>query len=268
MALRGRGRAGGSVHMEAFAPTVDAAFDVCVLASYAEVKALLATAERTSTAGLMLAATAWQCEGDALRAESTLRRAAEHARGDERAYVVDLLVPLLISRGVFTRAAGFLGGATSPRLGLGRVALQAVIDAANGAARRSEELAAEVRDALPRLDDDVVRMRVHQRLALAAYWRGDMTAALDDVAEGLRLAKLLDAHRFAVTLHSVAYAVHQASTGDAHAAWYHASALARDAELGGDASYRGWANVTLYELAAERGDDEAMARARAAIDAH
>jgi len=164
--------------MEAFAPTVDAAFEACVLASYGDIKALLATADGTSIAGLMLAATAWQCEGDVLRAESTLRRAAEHAAGDERAYVVDLLVPLLISRGVFTRAAGFLGVATSPRLGLGRVALQAVIDAANGATRRSEELAAEVRAALPQLDDDILRMRVRQRLAFAGHYRGAMATAL------------------------------------------------------------------------------------------
>ncbi len=66
--------------MEASAPTTAAAFYVCALASYDDVKAMLARTDRTSTAGLLLASTAWQCEGDVLRAESALRRAAETHR--------------------------------------------------------------------------------------------------------------------------------------------------------------------------------------------
>jgi ATP/maltotriose-dependent transcriptional regulator MalT len=214
-----------------------------------------------------LSATVWQCEGDVLRAEATLRRAADGASSGDRAYVVDVLAPLLISRGLFARAAALLGTVTSPTLELGRRALQAVIDAATGAIARSEECANAIRAELVRIDDDVVRMRVRQRLALAAYWRRDIAEALENAAEGLRSARLLGAHRFAVTLHSVAYAAHQTCTGDVEAAWRHAKALAHEADLGGDASYRAWGRVTLYELAAERGDDAELAAARAALDA-
>src|ERR1035437_4115091 len=262
MALRGAGRAGGSVHMEAFASiSTSAAFYACALGSYDDVKTMLARADRTSTAGLLLAATVWQCEGDVLRAESTLRRAADTVSEGERPYVVDMLAPMLISRGVFARAAMLLGTVRSPTLELGRAALQAVIDAANGAVASSEDRATAIRDALTHLDDDVLRLRVHQRLALAAYWRRDTADALDNVAEGLRAAKLLGAHRFSVTLHSVAYATHQTCTGDVEAAWRHATALAEQAAIGGDASYRAWARVTLYELAPERGDDAELAEA-------
>ncbi|HEY6236489.1 MAG TPA: LuxR C-terminal-related transcriptional regulator [Candidatus Elarobacter sp.] len=244
-----------------------AAFYVSALASYDEIKAMLPRYDRTSTAGLLLSGTIWQCEGDVHRAESALRRAAENASADDRAYVVDVLAPLLISRGLFARAAALLGTVTSPNLELGRRALQSVIDAATGAVGRSEECARAIRAELPRIDDDIVRMRVHQRLALAAYWRRDIAEALDEAAAGIRSARLLNAHRFAVTLHSVAYAAHQTCTGDVEAAWRHARALAHEADLGGDASYRAWGRVTLYELAAERGDDVELAAARAALDA-
>jgi ATP/maltotriose-dependent transcriptional regulator MalT len=253
--------------MEASSPTTAAAFYVCALASYDDVKAMLARADRTGTAGLLLAATAWQCEGDVLRAESALRRAAESASAEDRPYVIDLLAPLLISRGLFTRAAALLSTSSSGRLELGRAALQAVIDAANGATELSQVRAVKINEALLHLDDDVQRLRIHQRLALAAYWRRDTATALENAAEGIRSARLLGAHRFAVTLHSVAYATHQTCTGDFEAAWRHATALAQEAEFGGDASYRAWARVTLYELAAERGDDRELAAARAALDA-
>ena len=253
--------------MEASAPTTAAAFYVCALASYDDVKTMLARADRTGTAGLMLASTVWQCEGDVLRAESALRRAAENASGDDRPYVIDLLAPLLISRHLYTRAASLLATTASPALELGRIALQAVIDAANGTARLSAERAAAVREALTHLDDDVLRLRIHQRLALAAYYQGNAAESLEQAAQGIRLARLLGAHRFACHLHSVVYATHYTWAGDFDAAWRHALAVGREAELGGDASHRAFSRVALYELAAERGDDEELRSARSALDA-
>jgi ATP/maltotriose-dependent transcriptional regulator MalT len=267
MSCRGPGRAVSFKKLTPPARDVAAAFYVYALASYDEARAMLARYDRTSTGGLLLSATMWQCEGDVHRAESTLRRAVEKASAEERPYVVDVLAPLLISRGLFTRAAALLATVSSPALELGRRALQAVIDAATGAVARSRDGANAIRSELPGVDDDVMRMRIHQRLALAAYWRRDVAEALDDAAEGIRSARLLNAHRFAVTLHSVAYATHQTCTGDFEAAWRHAKALAHEAELGGDASYRAWGRVTLYELAAERGDDAEVAAARSALDA-
>src|ERR1700681_3029993 len=100
--------------MEAFAPTTTAAaFYACALVSYDDVKKMLSRAGRTSTAGLLLAATAWQCERDVLRAESTLRRALETSEAD-RPYVVDILAPLLISRGLFNRAAALIVAQRQP----------------------------------------------------------------------------------------------------------------------------------------------------------
>jgi DNA-binding CsgD family transcriptional regulator len=264
MALRGAGRADGSEHV-ATASLTSAAFYVCALASYDEVKATLARYDRTSVAGMMLAATAWQCEGDVLRAESTLRRAAEIASEDDRPYVVDLLAPLLISRGVFGRAATLVANTTSPILELGRCALRLVIDAANGSLALADRRGEDVREALADLDDDITRLRIHQRLALAAYYRTDAVDALEEAAEGIRLARLLHSPRAAAALHSVAYATHHTCTGDVEAAWHHATELARSASAGGDFSLRAIGRVAVYELAAERGEDDVVTEARSAL---
>ncbi|MBV9408808.1 MAG: hypothetical protein JO164_08280, partial [Candidatus Eremiobacteraeota bacterium] len=229
---------------------------------------MLARSERTSTAGLMLSAVAYQCEGDVLRADAMLRRAAESAAAEERPYVVDLLAPLLISRGLFTRAASVLGTTDSQTLKIAREALQAVIDAANGAIHLSEERVATVRDALLRLDDDVLRLRLRQRLALAAYYRSDAVEALEQAVEGVRLARLLGTHRFACYLHAVAYATHYTWSGDFDAAWRSALAMGEEAHLGGDVSHAAIARVAQYELATERADDARVIAARAALDSN
>jgi DNA-binding CsgD family transcriptional regulator len=253
--------------MEALAPIdAAAALTVCELASYDDVKRMLSRVDRTSTAGLLLAATAWQCEGDVLRAESTLRRAADRAAAEELPYVVELFAPLLISRGLFTRAAALLATTASPTFRTGRTALQAVVDAANGAVRLAEERAAAVHEALPQLDDDALLLRLRQRLALAAYYRGAAGEALEEAAEGLRLARLLGAHRFACHLHTVAYATHYTWAGDFDAAWHHAVAIGREAQLGGDVSLRAFSRVAQYELAAERGDDVEASLVRSALE--
>jgi ATP/maltotriose-dependent transcriptional regulator MalT len=251
--------------MAASTATTAAAYYVCALGSYDAVAEMLRSADNTSTAGLLLAATAWQCQGNALRAESALRRALEAASDVDRPYVVDTLVPLLISRGVFQRAGSVLATTTSPTLQPGRDALQAVVDAANGAFELSAARAGAIRELLPHLEDEVLILRIRQRLALAAYYRGDTGEALEEAAEGIRLARLLSAHRFACTLHSVAYVTHYACTGDAEATWSHATALVSEAIAGGDASYRAVGRVAVYELAAERGDDREVEGAREAL---
>jgi DNA-binding CsgD family transcriptional regulator len=267
MTPSGVGCAGGSRDADASRSSTEAAFYVCALASYDEIRAMIARYDRTSTGGLLLSATAWQCKGDVLRAESALRRAAETVSEEDRPYVVDLLAPLLVSRGMFARAAALLGTIVHCSwFEAGRLALRAVIDAAAGNIKLSADLASAAREALGPLDDDALRLRVHQRLAMAAYYRGHGADALDEVARGLRSARLLAAHRAACTLHSVAYATYYSMTGDFDAAWRQACAIAREADLGGDESYRALGRVAIYELAAERGDDAEVAAARAALE--
>lgn len=242
-----------------------AAYYACAIGSYDDIKSMLGGTSGSSTGALLLAATAWQCEGDASRAEAVLRRALAEADEENRPYVIDMLVPVLVSRGLTHRAAALLGATSSPVLALGRAAFQSVIDAWNGAYELSRSRAAAVRDALLDCDDDVLRLRIHQRLAHAAYYCGDADEALEETAEGLCLARRLSAHRFACTLHSVAYTTHYACTGDSEATWHHAVELIREATLGGDASYQAVGRVAVYELAAERGNEHDLEEMRAIL---
>ena len=248
--------------------TTAAAYYLCALQPYDDLKALLFRANANSTAGLLLAATVWQCEGDTLRAESALRRAADGSTGSDREYVVDMLAPLLISRGLFSRASAMLGGTrTLPALEVGRLALRAVVDGAAGAIGVSEEEAAAAHEGLAALDDAVLRLRVNQRLAMAAYYRGDAATALDEVGHGLQAARCAAAHRVACTLHTVAYATYYSIIGDFEAAWHHALALGREAARGGDESHAALSRVAIYELAAERSDELQLGITRAELDA-
>lgn len=228
-------------------PTAAAAFYAVVLASSDDVRRL-ARIGPAGVAGLILSAAVRQYDGDAAAAEAALRRAAELAPEADRPYVVELLAPLLIARGVATRATALLGAAT-----------------------RTLELVPAARDAvlaaLPHLGDPVLALRVHQRLALDAYWRRDTAAALEHAAGGVRVAERLGAHRAAAVLHGLAYVIHDTITGDVDAAWHHAGAAARAAEAGGDGSARLWAWVRVYELAAERGAERELVRAREAFAA-
>lgn len=254
------------MRIEMCTPSTEAAYRVSALGSYGEVKAALATLNPNSTAGLLLAATAWQCEGDVLRAESTLRRAAERASPLDCEYVADVLAPLLVSRGLYTRASAMLAAVrTVPALEAGRLALRAIIDAATGATELSEHEAVLARERLAELDDDLLALRVSGRLAMAAYYRGDAAVGLDEVSHGLRAARSANAHRAASALHSVAYATYYSIIGDFDAAWHHALSLGREAQLGGDESYYALSRVAIYELAAERSDELQLAITRAAL---
>lgn len=267
MLTREPDRAASCERFTALPSATAAAFYVCALGSYDELRSMLSRCDRGGTAGLLLAATIQQCKGDLLRAESTLRRAMESVSETERPYVVDMFAALLVSRGVYTRAAGVLGASPMPPpFEAGRLALHAVIDAATGSVRLSAERASAARGALARLDDDAFRVRVYQRLAMAAYYRGQAAQALDDVAQGLHSARLLAARRAACALHSVAYAAHRGITGDFEGAWQHACALAREADLSGDESFGAPARVAISELAAERGDDAEVSAARGALE--
>lgn len=254
------------MRIEMCTPSIEAAYRVCALGSYGEVKAALATFNPNSTAGLLLAATAWQCEGDVLRAESTLRRAAAHASPLDAEYVTDVLAPLLVSRGLYTRSSAMLAAPrTVPALEVGRLALRAIVDAATGATELSEHESVLARENLAELDDDVLELRVSGRLAMAAYYRGDAAAGLDEVSHGLRAARRGNAHRAACALHSVAYAIYYSIIGDFDAAWHHALSLGREAQLSGDESYGALSRVAIYELAAERSDELQLAITRAAL---
>lgn len=249
-------------------PTVAAAYAVSIAGSRQDAVAMLASIDRASTAGLLLEAVVAACDGKRLRSEATLRRAIETAADRDREYLVDLLVPLLVARGLVTRASALLDAFPfDQHHAIGRLALRAVVDAGAGAMASSTAASAAVRVAFgygPH--DEVTRLRIHEHLALAAAYRSEAAAALDQVERGLRIVRARRAPRAASALRAIAYAVHTRLTGNADAAWHEANAAQQAAQAAGDAVAYELACVAVYELAAERGDDAEIRSSHAAFE--
>ncbi len=243
--------------MEASAPAVATAFHLIIVGSRDDVTAALASAEPGSAAALLLTGGAAWCRGDLRRAESSLRAALAAACASERAYVADALAALLVACGRYARAAALLAGETSADTD--RVALRSVVHAATGAIALSARESCDARTAARGAADDALRLRVAQRLAHAAYLRGDAAAALAEVEDGLRVASAAGTSRGAAALHAVGYAAARRLRGDADSAWRYAGELARTASAGGDAMLGELARDALCELAAERADDACAA---------
>jgi DNA-binding CsgD family transcriptional regulator len=207
----------------------------------------------------MVEAALARCEGEVRRAERLLHKAWEGAAA-QRPYVADLWIPLLISTQRFAEAEQALAQASAPGWTTPFAALRCVLAAARGDLAVSLQIAAEVEEAVDDEPQAATRWRVHQRLALAGFYRGEPEAALRHAEEAVALARTADAYRSIAEAESVAYATHHAITGDTAAALRHANAMGSMAELAGDRSARALGVVAAYEIAIEMADDEAASR--------
>jgi DNA-binding CsgD family transcriptional regulator len=201
-----------------------------------------------------------QCEGEVRRAERLLNKAWESAAPAQRPYVADLWIPLLISTQRFAEAEEALAAANTPDWATPFAALRCVLAAARGDLAASRLIGLEVEDAVDEEPLPATRWRVHQRLALAGFYRGEAETALRHAEEAVALARAADAPRSVAAAESVAYATHHAITGDTAAALRHADAMANVAEHAGDRSARALGIVAAYEISVEMADDEAASR--------
>ena len=176
--------------------------------------------------------------------------------GTDAKAALSFLIPLLISLGELAEAETLLGP-SQPEDDALNLALHAVINAASGQGQASSEHAAAARERIP--DDDVDRLLIAQRSALAAYMRGDNVEAIERARDARSLAQRLGSDRAQAGALTVEYAAVHAGAGDAERAWDLATALSHAARAGGDRSRRALGDVALYELAAERADLESAA---------
>jgi len=202
----------------------------------------------------LLGAVVAQYDGDVEGAVSTLRHQARRLTGVELAAVADTLAPLLVMRhdndGVVALAAvledaGWIAPAHAFRA-------LAAADSGNRAAARKHAAAADVAVAEER--DEIIRFRVLQRLARAAYYIDEHERAVDLALASAALAFRHGAWRAAGAGYSIAYSVHHNVTGDVEEAdryarlWHAASAQAKDD------SFAHIACVAEYELAVQFAD--------------
>ncbi|MBV8644784.1 MAG: response regulator transcription factor [Candidatus Eremiobacteraeota bacterium] len=215
---------------------------------------------RDGTAVALLRAMLAQADGDVASAIRILKSAFVRAAKDDRPYVADLLVPLLVARGELEHIEEYETSSLVPVLAPGAEALCAVVAACRGEPERSREHALLADAASDAVDDVTMRARVQGRLALAAFYRGEYALAERLAQESAALAEHGGAPRFAGTAYSLGYAIAHDVTGDLDAAARYAEALVAAAEACGDGSMRAFGLVGLYELAAERADHEEAQR--------
>ncbi|HEY4442220.1 MAG TPA: LuxR C-terminal-related transcriptional regulator [Candidatus Elarobacter sp.] len=234
---------------------------VCAGGSSAELAALRAELHKSSPAAALVDAAIALCAGDAARADRLLRHAWKAAAPPERRFVAELWVPILISMLHFEEAEAILGDERIDAQDVRFVALRAVLAATRGDAALSRQLAYDAEERIADDADEVVRARLHQRLALAALHRTEPEESLRHAAAAIGIATAARAHRIASSAHSVAYVTHLSITGDVLAALHHAREMAASAMVAGDRAFRTAGLVAVYEMLVEMADDAGAASA-------
>lgn len=216
-----------------------------------------AASRREGTAHAIVRAALAQLEGDVAFALRILKAAYARSTADERAFVADLLIPLLISLGELDQVDDYSVPTMLPMLAAGAEALCAVVAACRVDAERSREHALLADAMIEAVDDVMLRARIQGRLALAAFYRGEFAIAHRLAQDSAALATRADAPRYTATACSLCYAIAHDVTGDLDAAARYADGLVAAAEACGDGSLRAFGLVATYELAAERADHDA-----------
>jgi len=205
--------------------------------------------------------------GDVTSGIAVLQRAAEHEDGITRQYLVDLLVPLLVSTEQLDLAEQLLDAErdVAEDLKAAFLSARAVIASRRGDDQLSQTYADEALAAARLIDEPVTVARVLQRVALAAFYREDYTTAQERALEAARMFERIGAFRHAATAYSVLYAIAFDVMGSPDVARLYATRMTINGERAGDSSMQHTGLVAQMDIAAEGGDRERLGSLRARL---
>ncbi len=205
----------------------------------------------------MLRATIAVNSGDVSGAIALLRRSINRAGPSVRPYLVDLLVPLLLTRAEYDEATVVLEPFESvpPVLVSPLLALRAVLSASRGNSKVSRRLAAEAISRADEGEDEAVRARVLQRASMAAYWLEDFSEAENLSLEAARLYEGQLSFHHAAVAYSVLYSISHMWLRNAERARFYADRIRAAARAGEDLSWERYGLVAALEVAVESGDE-------------
>jgi DNA-binding CsgD family transcriptional regulator len=228
------------------------AYHIAAVASRDELDAQLPYAAGPDRA--LLKAVIAQYDGNVEGAIRVLRgqlRAAGGLDGGERASIADVLAPILVSRGEMAGLATLCDDLERAGWRASAYAFRALLAASAGQRETAARAMAAAQAVLKDEPDDVIRFRVLQRLALAAFYLDRHTDAVDLALASAHLSVSFNAWRAAAAGYSIAYNVHHDVTAD----WEEADRFARlwhdAATRSGDKSFEHSALVAEYELAVQ-----------------
>ena len=217
---------------------------------------------RRTTARLILESVVSQYNADPDRAAERFETALLTAADEDRPYVVDLYVPVLLMQGQISNAHLLLESVVAvPReLTVLFAALKQLVSAMDGKTQT------EVRPQFDNAISDISRARVLQRLATAAYYCGLHDAAIDNARRAARILIRLRSHRSAAAALSIAYNIQHVVLGDVEEAYRTARALTDCAVRAKDRSFEISGLIAQYEIAAEFGDAGVVSKLKTAIN--
>lgn len=224
--------------------------------------ALVSAGRRSDAARLCLEAAIAQHDGDLDRCVSVYKRALQAAQDSDKAYVVDLLIPILITQNRLDEAEAMLETEHwHPEFEAAPLALKTVCLARRGEVSAARALRREVE----RMDCShsiLIAGRVAQRLALSCFYSHDYDQALNHADRCGPLYASIGADRLAAGSYSIAYIIHHTVTGDILEARRFAELMTSAAQSGGDASYVVLGLAAQYEIAAEMADEKGLLELR------
>jgi len=199
-------------------------------------------------------------DGDVPGGIAVLKRAFSVAKGAEREYLLELLVPLLINAHAIDEAEEALESSDGSVAALAPAfdASRAIVAARRGHDAESMRLATRALDAGRSLDDALLVGRVLSRAALAAFYREDFDEAQDRALEAARAYERVKSHRNAAMTYSILYVIANDWTGDSDVARFHARRMTMNARLANDVSLENWGILAQLGIAVDAGDAERL----------
>ena len=240
--------------------TLEHFFDVAMSGRRSDVEALLerfpASLRIRDPIAIALRAMKAVTSGDLPGGLALLKRVASHCSDHQRAYFIDLLIPLLVNTNKVAEAAEWLDGAGTvpPDLTAPFLSSRAVVSARLGNDAASAAFAAEALRTGRMLENALLVGRVLHRCGLAAFYREDFEEAQELALESARLHERMESHRNAATAYSILYIIAHDWLNDPDVTRFYARRMTMSAHAAGDLTLENFGLLYQLETAAEAGD--------------
>jgi DNA-binding CsgD family transcriptional regulator len=205
--------------------------------------------------------------GDAPAGVALLRRAIEHSDPLTRQYLVEMLVPHLVTVVDFAGAEEVMDsiGEPEPELVPAFLGHRAIIAARTGRDKESRRLGNSAAQQGRASDNPIIAARVVQRCSLAAFYREDYAEAADRALEAARAFERLDSHRSAATAYSMLYVLASEWSRDPNIARLWAERITMSGALANDITVQNYGLVAQLAIAAESGDSRRLGSIRSRL---
>ena len=230
------------------------AYHLSAVGARDEIRQAIAACAPGSPESAYLQAVVAQFDGDVDGAVRMLRRQLQTCSEADRPMIADTLAPICVMRHENDAVRSLADSLDADGWKASAHVFRALAAADDGQRAEARRQAAAAEAALTEERDDILRCRVLQRLARAAYYVDEHERAVDLALASAKLCARVGAWRGAAASYSIAYNVHLSVTGDAREADRYARLSHEAAAKTQDDSFVHGAMVAEYELAVQFDD--------------